>query len=130
MARILIVDDDHSDRLLQQSILEGAGHTTFTAKDGAEALVKYGKLGIELVVTDLRMPSFGGLELIEVLTRLTPRPMIVVISALDEGELEKARAGGADVTLRKPITADGLLSAIGGLEEARTGLERAKPSSG
>lgn len=130
MSRILIVDDDQSDRLLQQSILEGAGHTTFTAKDGAEALVKYGKLGIDMVITDLRMPSFGGLELIEVLARLSPKPSIIAISALGEGELEKARSGGASVALAKPITADALLSAVAGLEEGRPRVGRVEPSSG
>ena len=133
MARILIVEDDESDRLLQRSILEGAGHDTLIAKNGAEALVKYGKyggLGIDVVVTDLQMPSFGGLELIEVLARLSPRPRIIAISALGEEQLDKARTLGASVALAKPVTADALLAAVAGLGEWRSGRGAAGSPSG
>ncbi len=54
MARILIVDDAESDRVLEQAILERHGHETFLAADGEEALRKYQLKGIEVVITIFR----------------------------------------------------------------------------
>ncbi len=56
MARILIVDDDKPDRIVMSTILERAGHETFLAEDGEEALREYLGKAIDVVVTDLHMP--------------------------------------------------------------------------
>ena len=73
MARILIVDDDKLDRIVLGTILERAGHETYFAADGDEALREYRAQAIEIVVTDLQMPGVHGLELITLLRDLSPR---------------------------------------------------------
>lgn len=112
MARILIVDDEESDRLMARSILESAGHEIFMAEDGQQALSVFGGIAIDVVVTDLEMPRAHGLELITVLREASPRPGIIAISGTGYAQLDMARAVGADATLNKPINAEELLEAI------------------
>ena len=111
MARILIVDDDELDRTALDAILERAGHKTYFATDGEEALREYGGQTIDVVITDLQMPRNAvGLELISVLRDLSPRPPIIAISGT--GLLDFAKAVGADATLTKPVDPAELLKAI------------------
>ncbi len=112
VARILIVDDDEADRIVLGTILERAGHETYFAEDGEEALREYGGHAIEVVITDLHMPRVHGLELITVLRDLYPRPAIVAISGTGSDQLDMAQAVGADATLIKPVDPYELLSAV------------------
>ncbi len=112
MARILIVDDDQSDRIVVSTILERAGHEVFFAEDGEEALSQYRGNAIDIVITDLQMPKVHGLELITRLRDLSPRPAIIAISGTGEPQLDMAQALGADETLVKPVHPHELLSAV------------------
>ncbi len=112
MARILIVDDDELDRTVLNAILERAGHETFLAEDGREAVSVYGATEIDVVITDLQMPDVHGLELITVLRELSPRPAIIAISGTGSDQLDMAQAVGADATLTKPVDPSELLDAI------------------
>ena len=53
MARILVVDDEEMDRMLERSILESAGHELVYAADGEAALTVCRESLVDLVVTDL-----------------------------------------------------------------------------
>jgi two-component system, chemotaxis family, chemotaxis protein CheY len=112
VARILIVDDEISDRLLVQTFLEKAGHQVFFALDGAEAMETYSREAIDVVITDLQMPNVHGLELITLLRDLSPPPPIIAVSGTGPEQLEMARALGASVALSKPVNPEGFLSAI------------------
>ena len=111
MARILIVDDEEADRLLVQAILERAGHETFLAVDGEEALREYALREIDLVVTDLQMPEVHGFELITVLREFAKPPAVVAVSGTGPFQLHMAEALGAKHTLQKPLTPELLLNA-------------------
>jgi two-component system chemotaxis response regulator CheY len=115
VARLLVVDDDESDRVVLRTILERAKHEVFEAKDGAEALSQFQGHGIEVVITDLQMDNVHGLELITILRDLSPRPGIIAISATGEAQLDMARMMGASYTLQKPIRPDQLLNAVADL---------------
>ena len=112
MARILIVDDDEADRLVLGTILERAGHETYFATDGDEALREYRGKAIEVVITDLQMPKVHGLELITSLRNLSPRPAIIAVSGTGSDQLDMAQAIGADATLIKPVDPNELLNAV------------------
>lgn len=112
MAHILIVDDEPSDRLLQQRILERHGHEVITAEDGVEALLDLRTKEVDLVITDLQMPDIHGLELISVLRDQSPRPTVVVVSGTGPDQLAMAKAVGAQFTLTKPVYAEQLISIV------------------
>ena len=62
--RILVVDDDENIREILHEIVTQLGHSSITAVDGSDALEKLTKHHIDIVITDLRMPRIGGIELI------------------------------------------------------------------
>ncbi len=112
MARILIVDDEESDRLLERTILERQGHETYLAVNGEEARREYIGKGIEVVVTDLQMPEVHGFELISVLRDFSPQPSIIAVSGTGPDQLLIANALGAKFTLSKPLDPAKLVAAV------------------
>ena len=112
MAKVLIVDDEEGDRLIAQAILARAGHETFFAHDGEDALRQFALTGIEVVLTDLQMPEVHGFELISVLRDFERPPALVVMSGTGQFQLHMAEALGAKYTLQKPLEPKMLLDAI------------------
>ena len=112
MARILIVDDEESERLLMQAILARAGHETFFAEDGAGALKQLEAHGVDIVITDLHMPDGHGFELITVLREFEKPPGLIAVSATGPFQLHMAEALGAKHTLQKPLDPKLLLGAV------------------
>lgn len=64
MAKILVADDDASNRLLLTTLLRHAGHTVVEAADGESALERVSMERPELALIDLSMPVLSGGELI------------------------------------------------------------------
>jgi CheY-like chemotaxis protein len=112
MAHILIVDDEESARLLHRIILERHGHEVCTAADSNEALESLRTKSIDLVITDLQMPGVHGFEFISVLRDVSPRPIVVVVSGTGPGQLEVAKAVGAQFTLNKPVYEESLVAIV------------------
>ena len=112
VARILIVDDEESDRLLAQAILARGGHECFFAHDGDEALHQLRNYAFDVVLTDLHMPEVHGFEVIAILREFDPPPALVVMSSTGQFQLHMAEALGATYTLAKPLDPDLLLDAV------------------
>ena len=72
MARVLIVEDEQTERAILGYIVKRTGHEVYFASDGEQALEIYVTQSIEMVVTDLNMPHRDGLEFITVLRALFP----------------------------------------------------------
>jgi len=117
MGRILIVDDEESDRLFERSILEDEGHQLYFAQDGEVALKVYRDHDVELVVTDLHMPRLDGFRLIEELKELDPDVVVVAVSGIAAAKTGRAQELGARETLYKPVDPELLVKAV------REGLE-------
>jgi len=124
VARILIVDDMESDRLRVEAGLKRAGHQTVTADGGEQALRAYLESGIDIVVTDLKMPDVHGFELITILREFSPPPVVIALSATGPFQLHMAEALGAESTLLKPLDPGMLLEAVERAEQSRTEAER------
>lgn len=112
MARILIADDEESDRRLLEAILERAGHETVLVEDGQEALDACQASAFDVVITDLQMPKVHGFELITALRDVEPPPPIIAVSGTGHHQLEIAEALGARYTVSKPVHAEMILGAV------------------
>ncbi len=112
MARVLIVDDEPTDRVILANIIEQAGHECHFASGGLEALETYLRGGLDIVVTDLQMPHGSGLELIEALKLLLPETAIIAVSGMTPEGLAEARSKGATAAFSKPVDPDELVEAI------------------
>jgi CheY-like chemotaxis protein len=106
--RVLLVDDDPIMRLLGSRLLAEAGYDVETADDGVEALKRLdGRNDVNLIVTDVHMPSMGGVELLRTLRasegELSAIPVIVLTGSGDDAIELRLMAAGADDYVRKPI---------------------------
>jgi DNA-binding NtrC family response regulator len=88
MARVLVVDDDRFMRGSLVDSLEGAGHEAAACEGADPALARLAGESFDLMVTDLRMPGTGGLELLARAREIDPRLPVVVITA--HGTVETA----------------------------------------
>jgi DNA-binding NtrC family response regulator len=111
--RILIVDDDPGQRSLLQSFLAGLGFIIRTAASGEEALAALAEGGIDMMISDVRMPGISGLE---TLRRSRARhgrlPVLMVTAYPDIRDAVGAIRDGAVDYLEKPIDLDELLAAV------------------
>ena len=111
MARIVIVEDDDTDRLRLRTILEHAGHETYATED-VEQVLNYSRAGIDVVITDLQLPDFHGLELIMTLRSQAPDVAVIAVSGTGPEQLEMAEAVGAVASFRKPLEPATILDAL------------------
>ena len=112
--RVLIIDDEAAVARSIARILRAAGYETETALDGFQGgslLIKYQPA---LVTLDLRMPGVSGYDVLKFI-RSTPETehiKVVVISALDQQSLQRARDEGADAVLSKPFDNEALTTTV------------------
>jgi CheY-like chemotaxis protein len=106
---ILIVDDEPDIRFMMRLIFELAGHEVTEARHGGMGLKSVMDSRPDLVITDVMMPTMGGLEFI---ARLRSDPETATIPILVvSGNSELATA--ADARLSKPFLAPELLRVVG-----------------
>lgn len=113
MVKILVVDDEESDRILIGHMLASGGYEPIYARDGREALRVLDRVsGLAAMVTDLRMPYLNGLQLIRNRREAGDSIPVIAISGVDAIQLSVARDYGARATLTKPLDRDELLKAV------------------
>lgn len=116
MARILVIDDDDSLRILIRLFLEQAGHEVVDAANGRIALDMQRENPAELIITDIFMPEKGGTEFIMDMCVEFPASKIIAISGggslTDVNFLDLAKNLGALKTFNKPFTRQELLAAV------------------
>jgi DNA-binding NtrC family response regulator len=104
-AKVLIVDDEESQRTGLASMVSSWGFAAETAVDGQDALEKLNAGTVQVLVTDLMMPRMDGFELLKRLTSQGSMPPAIVLTAF--GNIETAIATihdlGAFWFLEKPI---------------------------
>ena len=66
--RILVVDDERVIREILSDFLSVEGYLVRTVEDGAEALKELQRRSYNMVISDLKMPNMGGLELLKVVS--------------------------------------------------------------
>jgi two-component system, cell cycle sensor histidine kinase and response regulator CckA len=122
---ILVVDDESGVRLLACRILEEHGYRTLQAGDGSEALEVLARApeSVAMVLTDIRMPTVGGLELERMMRARWPGIPVMLMSGETTQEwLTQVIRDRALHMLRKPFTAEILVEAVRELLEHRDEL--------
>jgi adenylate cyclase len=115
-SRILVVDDNASNRDLLSRRLQRQGHTVLQAEDGAIALALVEREALDLVLLDLMMPGISGYD---VLASLKGNPRfreipVIMISALSElDSIVRCIEAGADDYLAKPFDPTLLRARVG-----------------
>jgi len=81
MNKILVVDDELNMRLVLKTLLNKEGYEVATASDGIEALKVLKSGGVNVVVTDLKMPKLDGMGLLDRVIREYPSTPVIIITA-------------------------------------------------
>ena len=105
--RLLLVEDKETFRRLLVQALAGSAWDVLAVGDPREALEALERSPFEVLVTDLRLPGFSGIELLRRAKRLHPGIRIVLMSAFGEPrDIVEAMHCGADEFLPKPFDLD------------------------
>ena len=97
---------------LVERLLAEHGYEVVTAPDGEEALRVALRSGVDLLVTDVRMPVMDGWELSHRLRERWPDLPILFISGYDIELAQGAKRRGSGAFLRKPFDPDELLKQV------------------
>jgi len=109
--RLLLVDDDASIRESLGHALRSEDYEVILAADGQDAIDKFLKGYIDLVLLDLSVPVKGGWDVFERITALNPLLPIIIITARSE-QYELAATAGASALMEKPFSLPQLLGTI------------------
>jgi two-component system cell cycle response regulator CpdR len=107
MARILIVEDDDSVRMLAARALETAGHAIAVAEDGERGFARISEAAgeFDLVVSDIRMPGMDGIEMAKAAVRRFPGLRVMLVTGYADQRERAADLNGVVVDIvQKPFT--------------------------
>jgi len=118
--RILVVEDERSMREFLEILLKRNGHQVSVAAGGEAGCQLLDEAEFDLVITDLKMPGVGGLQVLERTKRLHPHTEIIVVTAFATAETAiAAMKQGAYDYLTKPFKVDEILVAVSRALEKR-----------
>jgi two-component system, NtrC family, response regulator HydG len=128
-ASVLIVDDAADTREVLQRNLAARGYRVFTSPDVAGALRTLDEVPVDLVVTDLKMPRVGGLDLVRHVRENLPDVEVIMMTGYASigGAVEAVQAGALDY-LAKPFTDDELFAAVDRALDRQRARRTARPS--
>jgi two-component system chemotaxis response regulator CheY len=112
---IMAADDSASMRQLISFILQKAGYEVVEAVDGLDAITQLRGRSVDMLLTDLNMPSVDGIELIRRVRALDSHRFIPIIMLTTESAPEKRMAGkeaGATGWIVKPFQPEQLLAVV------------------
>ncbi len=121
MARkILLADDSVTAQNMGRKILADAGYEVTTVNNGSAALKRVNELKPDLIVLDVYMPGYSGLEVCQRLkdaSETAQIPVLLTVGKLEPFKSEEARRVKANAHIVKPFEASELLTAMKRLED-------------
>jgi CheY-like chemotaxis protein len=118
--KILLADDSVTAQNMGRKILTDAGYEVVTVNNGSAALKKIAEQKPDLIVLDVYMPGYSGLEVCQRIkeSKETARiPILLTVGKLEPFKPEEARKARADAYVVKPFEASELLVALTKLED-------------
>ena len=113
MTKILVIDDDASDRDLLAAVLTKRGYEVILADNGGAGLMLCHRRTPDAVVLDLNMPGIDGRSILRQLRILHPTLPVVVFSGHSTEEIEQEMLNqGATACIQKALSLDQLGSAL------------------
>lgn len=108
-AKILVVDDEPSQRKMLQANLSLDGYQVFEAEDGTDAIARVSEEFFDLILMDNRMTRMDGIEALKEIKKISPGIPVIIITAFASVETAiQALQAGAHDYLTKPLEIDEL----------------------
>src|SRR4051812_3155719 len=122
--RVLVVDDEKFIREILAEFLGMEGYFVRTAEDGSSALAELGRSHYDLVISDLKMPKMGGMELLEAMAKVAPNALTVIMTGFGtvETAIDAMKRGAYDYIL-KPFKVEEVTMVV------QRGIEKQKLSA-
>lgn len=106
---VLIVDDSASVRKLTCIALQKADLNLFECSSAEEGLVLLARIDVDLILSDLNMPGYSGIEFVRILREQGERnrftPVVMLTTSKDEELIAMARKAGVSGWINKPFDA-------------------------
>jgi DNA-binding NtrC family response regulator len=108
-ATILVVEDDAAMRAFLREVLEEEGHSVEVAAGGRAGIDRVRQGGIDLVISDVKMPDLDGLDMLREIKAITPSPHVITITAFGsiDTAIRAVKLGAFDY-ITKPFDVDQL----------------------
>ena len=122
--RILVVEDNEKNMKLFRDVLSATGYRTLEATTGGEAVELATEQAPDLVLMDIQMPGFDGVEALRRLRadeRTAAIPVLAVTAQAMQGDRERFLAEGFDGYLSKPVNVRELIGTVRQHCDGRTG---------
>jgi len=126
--RVLVVDDEQVIREILCDFLTMEGFTVHSVEDGESALKELERRQYHLVLSDLKMPGMGGLELLDRIQKTIKNVLVVIMTGFGtvETAIESMKKGAYDYIL-KPFKIEDVVHVVErGLERQRLQTENIK----
>jgi response regulator RpfG family c-di-GMP phosphodiesterase len=113
LPQVLVVDDEPAIRAILSDLLVHEGFRVQTAGNGYEALDLLKHRHVEIVISDMKMPEMGGMELLQHLAKQYPHIVTLVITGFStvETAIESMKRGAFDYVM-KPFNVDQLMRTV------------------
>ncbi len=118
--KILIVEDEKIHRITLTDLLTKEGHVVTACADGDAALAQVAAEPFDLVLSDLRLPGAGGIDVLRAVRTRAPETIVIMMTAYGtvDTAVEALKLGAYDYLI-KPFAPDKLLSTLRHLHEFR-----------
>lgn len=123
--RVLVVDDEKFIRDIIADFLGMEGYIVRTAEDGTSAVTELERARYDMVISDLKMPKMGGLDLLKEVARVHPDTLTVIMTGFGtvETAIDAMKRGAYDYIL-KPFKVEEIVHIVQrGLEKRRLTAE-------
>ncbi|MDP9034760.1 MAG: response regulator [Myxococcota bacterium] len=119
--RVLIVDDEKFIRDILADFLGMEGYIVRTAEDGTAALTELSNAHYDLIISDLKMPRMGGIELLDAIGTAAPNAVTVIMTGFGtvETAIDAMKRGAYDYILKPFKVEEVIRVAQRGLEKQR-----------
>ena len=110
--KILIAEDSEILSKVMTLILTNEGYEVVTAIDGREAYNKFKEVNPDMILTDMYMPHYNGIELATMVRRESSIPIIIISGADDIETREGSSSAGINDYILKPFDVSDLKSRV------------------
>lgn len=110
--KILVVDDEEKIVEFVESYLENSGYDVYKAYTGNDALEIFHSKNISLILLDLMLPDISGEEICKKIRKVSKIPIIMLTAKIEEENILKGLAIGADDYITKPFSPRQLVARV------------------
>ena len=110
MAKVLLVDDSRSSRMIIEKVVKKLGHEVIgQAEDGEKGFEAYKELKPDLVLSDVEMPNLDGHGMVKRIIEFDPDASIAMVTSVVNAQfIKKIISEGALYAVKKPINEEKL----------------------